>query len=228
MIFTTLGTSVSFSKINRSDVGYAFCIFLTGLVIRAIFSFLCLLMNSNLNFWEKLYLSICYLPKGTVQAVYATTIREEATDLHNQQYIRYGEQIQTTCVLSIITSFPLVTIFGRVTGHSFLSIEQKKPEEELSSLCVHKKAEDTIDSLNFQFENPEKKSQTIELSKGIDYMLVQKGGIQTLFLKKNSNQNAKEPGDTSKALILEEFNNTEQFLGNVTFAHGKANSTNKM
>jgi len=123
VIFSTLGATLSFSKIYKSDIAYSFCILFVGLCVRLLSTMLILLVKKDLNLKEKLYIGIIYLSKGTVQAVYSSTIRLQAIENANTEYQRYGEQIQTLCVICILLTIPLSAILGRVLGPIMLAKE---------------------------------------------------------------------------------------------------------
>ena len=67
-------------------------IILAGLISRGITTYF-VTYPSKFDFRERIYFTLCWLPKATVSAALGGTILKESTILNIPEYISYGEKI---------------------------------------------------------------------------------------------------------------------------------------
>ncbi len=134
ILFVLVGAQVNISVPLRAGLAGVLLIII-GLVSRSIGTYLCV-MGSNLNFKERMFVVISYIPKATVQAAIgaaplaAMNLAGMNTDA--------GELILAMAVLSILLTAPL--------GASAISIAGERFLEKGSPTASHRDLEAFIDS----------------------------------------------------------------------------------
>nr|WP_321409228.1 cation:proton antiporter [uncultured Carboxylicivirga sp.] len=120
LLFVYIGTEVKISQLNSSLIGIGLLILLLGLTARSIGVWISLL-RSDLNYKERLFSVIAYLPKATVQAaigaVPLTLIGEgKLGDVSTET----GQTILALAVLSIVVTAPIGAIGIKLSGPHLL------------------------------------------------------------------------------------------------------------
>lgn len=123
LLFVLLGAQVNIAIALKMGLTGAFLICL-GLIFRSVGTYLCV-MGSDLNFKERMFVVISYLPKATVQAAMG------AAPLAAMKFAGMdtgpGEVILAMAVLSILLTAPLGASAIFIAGERFL-------EKDLSSI----------------------------------------------------------------------------------------------
>jgi len=101
LLFVLVGASISFDTITLSNVLYGILILIIGLIMRSAGVYLCLIAT-DLNWRERLFAVISYLPKATVQA----SIGGIALSMG----LSCGGVVLSVAVLSILITAPLGAI----------------------------------------------------------------------------------------------------------------------
>jgi len=133
LLFGLIGAEVSIQYLKPDLVGMGLAALGIGLVLRIGVTYFAVMGNS-FSTKEKLFCTIAWLPKATVQAAIGSIPLDKArqvaskdpTDANNQA-VEYGIQIVTLAVLAILITAPLGAIGISLTGPRFLS--QRKNEE---------------------------------------------------------------------------------------------------
>lgn len=110
MLFVLVGAEVDLTFLGATVLNIVPVIFIV-LVVRVIGVFCCLI-RSKLNFKERLFIAIAYMPKATVQAAIGAI--PLSLNLPN------GELILTAAVLSILITAPLGAFFIDLTYKKLL------------------------------------------------------------------------------------------------------------
>ncbi|XP_067050067.1 sodium/hydrogen exchanger 9B2-like isoform X1 [Acropora muricata] len=134
LLFGLVGAEVSIEYMNTKVVGMGMANLVISLVIRLVTTYLGLLGN-DLNLKERLFISISWLPKATVQAAIGSVSLDVARQKGFTGQIEelYGIQILTIAVLVILITSPIGAIGIVVAGPRML---HQSPQEEFNS-CLH-------------------------------------------------------------------------------------------
>jgi NhaP-type Na+/H+ or K+/H+ antiporter len=114
VLFTLLGASININYF-ANNFGLGLALILCGLAIRSVGVIICLI-KSKLNFKERLYVVIAYLPKATVQAAIG--------GLPLAMGLGSGELILSVAVISILISAPLGAYLMDLTGSRLLTKQE--------------------------------------------------------------------------------------------------------
>uniref|UniRef100_A0A914QBH5 Cation/H+ exchanger domain-containing protein n=1 Tax=Panagrolaimus davidi TaxID=227884 RepID=A0A914QBH5_9BILA len=117
LLFCLIGYQLDFSQLNKRSILQSILILTIGLIIRCIISVFSL-FKTKLNFKEKIFISIAWLPKATVQAALAPVL----LDLVRTNPTKFGKYkseatlILTVSVLSILITAPAGALLIRLLG----------------------------------------------------------------------------------------------------------------
>ncbi|KAK6322966.1 hypothetical protein J4Q44_G00053050 [Coregonus suidteri] len=120
----------------------------TGLVTRVLFTFL-MVFFGGFNMKEKLFISMAWLPKATVQAAIGSTALDMARVSGDEVLVRYGLDVLTVAVLAILTTAPIGALGIGLAGPRLLT---RHPED------TDRKEGD----LEAETETPQKDAVTLE------------------------------------------------------------------
>uniref|UniRef100_A0A914R5U7 Cation/H+ exchanger domain-containing protein n=1 Tax=Panagrolaimus davidi TaxID=227884 RepID=A0A914R5U7_9BILA len=114
LLFAFIGVFFDFSVFTWRLLFDALTILGIGVLIRILAVFLFVLC-SHFNYKEKLFASICFIPKATVQAALAPPLTFFV--LSNMETKQYANLVLQTCILSILITAPigelLILLLGR-------------------------------------------------------------------------------------------------------------------
>jgi len=162
LLFGLIGAEVKMDNLDGETVGYSFVIvILAGILIRtAVVMVSC--YDTGLDFMEKLFVGISFLPKATVQAA----IGGQALDLareNKEEYIDYGLKILNISVLSILITAPLGAILIATTGPKWLQqIETLKKPDDIFDTDKASTTDDAAGSLMMKEIVPQLKERDSE------------------------------------------------------------------
>lgn len=137
LLFGLIGTEIKISELDGPTVGLGIGVLICGLSVRIIVSYLAVL-GGNLTHRERIFISLAWLPKATVQAA----VGPLALDLANQAISRadqnadmdflvkqqkLGQQILAIAVLVILITAPIGAIAVMTAGPKLL---EKSDESE--------------------------------------------------------------------------------------------------
>jgi len=160
LLFGLIGTEIKVSELDGNTVGYGIGVLICGLSVRIVVSYLAVL-GGNLTHRERLFISMAWLPKATVQAAVgplaldlANHALREAVDagaeesemelLRAQQIL--GKQVLAIAVLVILITAPIGAIAVMTAGPKLL--EKLEPENERSDENKQKNLEEGFTDLD--------------------------------------------------------------------------------
>lgn len=114
-LFTFVGMAINLNLVGRYLI-IGIIILSCSLLIRSI-GVLIALIGTNLNFKERLFCIIAYLPKATVQSAKAS--------IPLQMGVAGGEIMQAIAILSVLITAPIGAIGIKLTSNKLLDIEDK-------------------------------------------------------------------------------------------------------
>ncbi|XP_046900383.1 sodium/hydrogen exchanger 9B2 isoform X2 [Hypomesus transpacificus] len=115
LLFGLIGAEIRLSKLDGHTVGLGIASLAIALLVRVLFTFVCVLC-SGFNFKEKLFISLAWLPKATVQAAIGSTALDMARTKDDQQLQKYGMDVLTVAVLSILLTAPIGALIIGLSG----------------------------------------------------------------------------------------------------------------
>ncbi|KRX03027.1 hypothetical protein PPERSA_04822 [Pseudocohnilembus persalinus] len=111
LLFALIGSSVKFRDIETDLIGKSIALVFIGTAIRTVIAF-GVLWGPKFNYKERLLIAIAWIPKATVQAALASNPLNLVKDDMDQdkqyydQYLEWGDKIQTTAVFYILITAP--------------------------------------------------------------------------------------------------------------------------
>lgn len=107
MLFALIGVAVDLSAIKAEFFGYAVIVVGVAVTVRCIVTFCILLPDAFLNHWERLFLTLAWLPKATVQAAIGSLALDAAREAGGEAgQVERGLILLTLAVVSILLTAP--------------------------------------------------------------------------------------------------------------------------
>ncbi|CAJ1048403.1 sodium/hydrogen exchanger 9B2 [Xyrichtys novacula] len=128
LLFGLIGAEITVAKLSPSTVGLGLACITVGLVIRLLVTFL-LVHYGGFNLKEKIFISVAWLPKATVQAAIGSKALDMARDKGDETFIKFGLDVLTLAVLAILTTAPVGALGIGLAGPRLLA-QQVKDETE--------------------------------------------------------------------------------------------------
>uniref|UniRef100_A0A4W5JUD5 Cation/H+ exchanger transmembrane domain-containing protein n=1 Tax=Hucho hucho TaxID=62062 RepID=A0A4W5JUD5_9TELE len=119
LLFGLIGAEIQISELNKNTVGLGIGSLAIGLLVRVLFTFVCVLC-AGFNFKEKLFITLAWLPKATVQAAIGSTALDMARTKEDKELEKYGMDVLTVAVLSILLTAPIGALIIGLTGPRLL------------------------------------------------------------------------------------------------------------
>ncbi|XP_055877524.1 sodium/hydrogen exchanger 9B2-like isoform X2 [Biomphalaria glabrata] len=119
LLFSLIGAAVDFSSLEIGSVGIAIGILFAGLFVRVVTASLTT-CYTDLNKKERLFVSIAWIPKATVQAAIGAVAYDTAVEKGAQQFIPLGKKILNQAVLAILIAAPLGSALIALLGPRLL------------------------------------------------------------------------------------------------------------
>ncbi|GFR84744.1 mitochondrial sodium/hydrogen exchanger 9B2-like [Elysia marginata] len=120
LLFGLIGSEVKISSLEGGTVGLGLAVLSIGLGFRSLVAFLAV-YGTRLNFKERLFIPIAWLPKATVQAAIGAVALDSAKEVNDKELIQLGEQILTLAVLVILITAPIGAAGISLAGPKLLS-----------------------------------------------------------------------------------------------------------
>ncbi|CAI5669726.1 unnamed protein product [Oreochromis niloticus] len=128
LLFGLIGAEITIKALSPSTVGLGMACILVGLVIRLLVTFL-LVHYGGFNLKEKLFISVAWLPKATVQAAIGSKALDMAREEGDEALIKFGLDVLTLAVLAILTTAPVGALGIGLAGPRLLARQVKEETE---------------------------------------------------------------------------------------------------
>ena len=140
LLFGVIGSAIKFANLSPATIPRSILLILIGLCVRLPAAFFACSFGA-LNFKEKLFIALSWMPKATVQAALASdpleTILEHKHDEANfDEWEQWGNEILTTAVFSIILTAPLGMLIINILGPRWLTQDVDPDAEKSDALAV--------------------------------------------------------------------------------------------
>lgn len=129
-LFSLIGAEIKFNQLQLDRLFPITCCLLISLVLRSLASFISV-FGSSLNMREKLFISIAWLPKATVQAAIGPVALDLARTKGDQQAISNGILVLTVAILSILITAPIGAVLIKLTAPKLLRKSTKDDTLEI-------------------------------------------------------------------------------------------------
>uniref|UniRef100_U3HZH5 Solute carrier family 9 member B2 n=1 Tax=Anas platyrhynchos platyrhynchos TaxID=8840 RepID=U3HZH5_ANAPP len=105
-LFGLIGAEVSVTSLRPETVGLCVATLSIALVVRIIATFL-MVCFAGFNFKEKVFISLAWIPKATVQAAIGSLALDTARSHQDEQLEKYGMDVLTVAFLAILITAPV-------------------------------------------------------------------------------------------------------------------------
>eukprot|EP00606_Chrysophyceae_sp_TOSAG23-5_P000936 GSChrysophyteH2.ASY1.ANO1.1718.1 assembled CDS len=136
LLFVLIGSSVSVSYLDARFVGEGIIILLVGLIVRLLASIACL-WTPQFTLKERVFVALAWFPKATVQAAIGAAVLDTAKqqEIVSEEEVKFGEQILTIAVLSIMLTAPIGAAAIAFGGPRLLERERECSYETASTVA---------------------------------------------------------------------------------------------
>uniref|UniRef100_T1JIN7 Cation/H+ exchanger transmembrane domain-containing protein n=1 Tax=Strigamia maritima TaxID=126957 RepID=T1JIN7_STRMM len=134
-LFALIGAEINISSLDLNVIGYGVATLACGLTIRILVTSLAVL-GAGLNWKERLFVALAWLPKATVQAAIGPIALDYArTKGHsdNSQEIELGNQILALAVLAIMITAPIGSALIVLSGPRLLERETEENQNKTNT-----------------------------------------------------------------------------------------------
>ncbi|KAM8808470.1 sodium/hydrogen exchanger 9B2-like [Eudromia elegans] len=130
-LFGLIGAEVSVMSLRPETVGLCIATLGIALVTRILVTFL-MVCFAGFNFKEKVFVSLAWMPKATVQAAIGSLALDTARQHQDEQLEKYGMDVLTVAFLAILITAPIGALAIGLAGPRLLQKAQpdKKEDEE--------------------------------------------------------------------------------------------------
>ncbi|KAF1381042.1 hypothetical protein PFLUV_G00170310 [Perca fluviatilis] len=129
LLFGLIGAEITIKTLSPSTVGLGLACISIGLVIRLLVTFL-LVHFGGFNLKEKLFISVAWLPKATVQAAIGSKALDLAREEGDENLIKFGLDVLTLAVLAILTTAPIGALGIGLAGPRLLARKVEADDAE--------------------------------------------------------------------------------------------------
>lgn len=119
ILFAVTGAQIKIDELEGKTVYLGISCLLAGIVIRMMATVL-VGIGSKLNLKEKVFISLFWMGKATVQAALASTTLDKVNP-NDPEQVYYAETVVTMCVLSILLTAPAGAIAITLSGPKLLT-----------------------------------------------------------------------------------------------------------
>ncbi|KAM4808443.1 sodium/hydrogen exchanger 9B2-like [Rhinophrynus dorsalis] len=124
LLFGLIGAEISVTSLRPETVGLCVAALSIALVIRICCTFL-MVCFAGFNFKEKIFISLAWIPKATVQAAIGSVALDTARTQGNELFETYGMDVLTVAFLAILITAPIGALIIGLTGPKMLQMSDK-------------------------------------------------------------------------------------------------------
>ncbi|XP_050529093.1 sodium/hydrogen exchanger 9B2 isoform X2 [Daktulosphaira vitifoliae] len=126
ILFGLTGTQIVVNNLNMKFVIIVVSCVAVAIVARIITTIL-VATGSSLNFKEKLFISLSWMAKASVQAALAPAVLEMAKEDGNLENVKFAQTIVMICILAILLTAPTGALLITLTGTRLLTKTKNFP-----------------------------------------------------------------------------------------------------
>ncbi|XP_071974861.1 sodium/hydrogen exchanger 9B2-like isoform X2 [Engystomops pustulosus] len=137
LLFSLIGAEISVSSLRPETVGLCVATLGIALIIRICFTFL-MVSWAGFNMKEKVFISLAWMPKATVQAAIGSVALDMARHTGNEEFEGYGMDVLTVAFLSILITAPIGALIIGMTGPKMLQKSNSCIDQEESEVTENR------------------------------------------------------------------------------------------
>ncbi|XP_073699013.1 sodium/hydrogen exchanger 9B2 [Garra rufa] len=126
LLFGLIGAEVIITSLEVTTVFLGIAALFIALTVRLLITFV-VVLRAGFNLKEKVFIALAWMPKATVQAAIGSTALDMARSKNDLELQRYGMDVLTVAVLSIIITAPIGALLISLLGPRLLQ-KPKNPE----------------------------------------------------------------------------------------------------
>ncbi|KAI7810680.1 putative mitochondrial sodium/hydrogen exchanger 9B2 [Triplophysa rosa] len=130
LLFGLIGAEIVISALEISTVSLGLAALFICLTVRLLFTFV-VVLRAGFNLKEKVFIALAWMPKATVQAAIGSTALDMARSKNDLELQKYGMDVLTVAVLSILITAPIGSLIIGLLGPRVLQ-KPKNPEWAVS------------------------------------------------------------------------------------------------
>ncbi|KAK3588170.1 hypothetical protein CHS0354_012235 [Potamilus streckersoni] len=200
-LFGLIGAAVNISDIRLSTVGLGIATLVIGLCVRSAISF-AVTLGTDFNRKERIFVSLTWLSKATVQAAIGGMAFDRAMELNDpdKEIVRLSLDIMTLSVLAIVICAPLGATCIALLGPKFLSKEEFSATShgEIEGKVCNGETELTNGKASIQDDIFKEEQE----AKYMHYNLnMSEASIASLTSIESENENIQSNGNTSQTMV---------------------------
>ncbi|XP_043828271.1 sodium/hydrogen exchanger 9B1-like [Dromiciops gliroides] len=134
LLFGLVGAEVSVENLESNTIGICVATLSLSLLVRIFVTFL-LVSFAGFSFKEKLFISLAWIPKATVQAVLGPLALETSRSKNLTQLEVYAKNVMTMAFLAILITAPNGALLIGLVGPKVLSLDNPEEATEMISLA---------------------------------------------------------------------------------------------
>ncbi|XP_035280605.1 sodium/hydrogen exchanger 9B2-like isoform X1 [Anguilla anguilla] len=119
LLFGLIGAEITVSTLELSTVGLGMAAITIGLAVRVLFTY-CMVLFAGFNVKEKVFVTLAWLPKATVQAAIGSKALDMARSKGDPVLEKYGMTVLTVAVLAILVTAPIGALSIGLAGPRLL------------------------------------------------------------------------------------------------------------
>lgn len=119
LLFGLIGAEINISSLSAYTVGLGVSTLCVGLLVRVLVTF-CMVLFAGFNMKEKIFISLAWMPKATVQAAIGSTALDMSRSAGDEQLQIYGLDVLTVAVLAILITAPIGALAIGLSGPKLL------------------------------------------------------------------------------------------------------------
>ncbi|XP_062305348.1 sodium/hydrogen exchanger 9B2-like [Osmerus eperlanus] len=140
LLFGLIGAEITVSTLDPNTVGLGMACLCTGLLVRLLATFL-LVHFGGFTLKEKIFISVAWLPKATVQAAIGSAALDMARVEGDEVLVKLGLDVLTVAVLAILTTAPVGALGIGLAGPRLLHRHTEGTQEDAPGVSEDPAAE---------------------------------------------------------------------------------------
>ncbi|XP_051559019.1 sodium/hydrogen exchanger 9B2 [Myxocyprinus asiaticus] len=130
LLFGLIGAEIVISALEITTVSLGIAALFMALTVRLLITF-AVVMRAGFSLKEKVFIALAWIPKATVQAAIGSTALDMARSKNDLELQKYGMDVLTVAVLSILITAPIGALVIGLLGPQMLQ-KPKNPEWAVS------------------------------------------------------------------------------------------------
>ncbi|CAH2301230.1 sodium hydrogen exchanger 9B2 isoform X1 [Pelobates cultripes] len=133
LLFGLIGAEISVASLKPETVGLCVATLVISLAIRVCATYL-MVCCAGFNLKEKIFISLAWIPKATVQAAIGSVALDTARTNGKLEYEEFGMDVLTAAFLSILITAPIGAVIIGLTGPKMLQKATDEDKEQRTTI----------------------------------------------------------------------------------------------